>query len=268
MELTFRRIAEIAESGVPAVLVTVVDVYSSAPRGAGARMVVLSDTTEGTVGGGELELYATHRAREFLSEKNDFFIVQRINLKDMGMECGGESTLAFESLTAPPRLVIFGGGHIGASLCKIGKEAGFSPIVCDDRPDLLTADRFPDAIEMMNGAYPELVDRVKLTRSDYVAILTHGHREDGTVLRLVLSQEIMPRYVGMIGSPKKIKTNFETARKAGVSDDRLARVHSPIGLNIGIESRGEIAVAIAAEMLAEKNNIEEIVSCSKSNIIK
>ncbi|MFN3346605.1 MAG: XdhC family protein, partial [Candidatus Bipolaricaulaceae bacterium] len=134
----FQRIAEVMERGEPAVLVTVVEVVGSAPREAGARMLVFPDgRVEGTVGGGALEHHAVHRALELL-QNGPQTSLETHELRDLGMLCGGRTTLFYEVLRAQPTLAIFGAGHVGKLLAQLARAATpWRILVLDDRQELL-----------------------------------------------------------------------------------------------------------------------------------
>ncbi|MEO0963821.1 MAG: XdhC/CoxI family protein [Planctomycetota bacterium] len=150
-----------------------------------------------------------------------------------------------------PSLIIAGGGHVGQALAAIADPAGFDVTVVDDRADTVSAARFPDARRVVGEIEAELR---KLTLHDhsYVVIVTRGHKHDGQALEAVIRSDA--RYIGLIGSRRKVLAIYETLLAQGVSPDQLRRVHAPIGLRIGAVSPEEIAVSIAAELIAVRHD--------------
>jgi xanthine dehydrogenase accessory factor len=166
-------------------------------------------------------------------------------------EAGKQSI--FEPAFGPtPTLVIAGAGHVGAALAAVARQTDFAVTVIDDRPDLLAAERFAGCTCMTaataGGGIEGELSRLTLDDQSYVVIVTRGHRNDAAALRAVVNSEA--RYVGLIGSKRKVLTIFEDLLRQGVSRERLARVHAPIGLDVGAVTPGEIAVSIAAELVA------------------
>jgi xanthine dehydrogenase accessory factor len=150
-------------------------------------------------------------------------------------------------LEEPPALVIAGGGHIGRVLGELMVKLGFQVTVIDDRPEFANPERFPAPIEPVVGDIEDTLGRRPIDANTYVVIVTRGHRHDERALSAVLDSEA--RYIGMIGSRRKIEVIFEDLRKAGAAEERLGRVHAPIGLDIGAITTEEIALAIAAELV-------------------
>ena len=160
---------------------------------------------------------------------------------------GRDSTYA-EAIDPAPTLVIAGAGHIGTALADLATTLGFRVDVVDDRPDLLTADRFPTARHLIGGDIEAALRRYPFDGRAYAVIVTRGHRHDGAALSAVVDSPA--RYVGLIGSRRKVRTILGDLRGRGVSRESLARVHAPIGLEIGAVTVEEIAVSIAAELVA------------------
>jgi xanthine dehydrogenase accessory factor len=147
-----------------------------------------------------------------------------------------------------PILLIAGAGHVGAALADIASRAGFDIVVIDDRPDFVRPERFPTAKQRIVGEIEAELARYPITPHTYVVIVTRGHRRDGRALGAVVQSNA--RYVGLIGSKRKIVTIFQDLHRQGVPPDQLARIHAPIGLGLGAVTPAEIAVSIAAELIA------------------
>jgi xanthine dehydrogenase accessory factor len=244
LRATWERIA----GGEDVVLVTVVATAGSVPPRVGFRMAVTTVGTEGTVGGGALENEAIRMARALLVGGGEARL-ERIDVATIGMACGGEVTLFLEPFRSAPRLWIFGGGHIGKALAPMAAAAGFSVTVADNRAEFADKARFPDAARTICAPYDESVRLVPA--GAFVAILTHGHAHDEEVLGAMLRMEPRLPYVGMVGSSRKIAKALDDIRAEGV--DPGPDVYAPIGLDLGGDTPGEIALAIAAQILAVKH---------------
>lgn len=151
-------------------------------------------------------------------------------------------------LAAEGRAVVFGGGHVGASLVPVLVHLGFSVVLCDDRAELALPENYPAATEVLCAPYAELVERAGITRRDYVVVCTSGHASDAAIVTAALAKR--PRYLGCLGSRKKTAFMKERLAEAGFDPDAIARLHMPVGLAIGAETPAEIAVSIAAEIVA------------------
>jgi xanthine/CO dehydrogenase XdhC/CoxF family maturation factor len=145
------------------------------------------------------------------------------------------------------RLAIFGAGHVAIPLCALASTVGYAVTVVDDRARFATAERFPGAREIIVRDFVEAIACVGMTPWTNVVLVTRGHEHDETCLAQVAASPA--RYVGMIGSRRRVKVVYDRLRLAGVSADALDRVHAPIGLDLGGRSPAEIALAILAEMV-------------------
>lgn len=162
------------------------------------------------------------------------------------------------TLEPRPTLVIAGAGHVGTALADIASRAGFDVAVIDDRPDFVSPERFPGARQRIVGEIEVELARYPITPHTYVVIVTRGHRHDGRALGAVVGSAA--RYVGLIGSRRKIVTIFEDLHRHGVPREQLERVHAPIGLDLGAVTPAEIAVSIAAELIAVRRRGESTVA--------
>lgn len=146
-----------------------------------------------------------------------------------------------------PRLIIAGAGHVGRALAGIAERMEFEITVIDDRPDCATSERFP-AAECIVGDIEQELSRQHIDERTFVVIVTRGHKHDGRALAAVIGSKAA--YIGLIGSKRKIRTILDDLHQQGASREQLDRVHAPIGLEIGAVTPSEIAVSIAAEMIA------------------
>ncbi|MBQ7871471.1 MAG: XdhC family protein [Oscillospiraceae bacterium] len=159
----------------------------------------------------------------------------------------GEPLYYTEPLNRAGRVYIFGGGHVGQALVPVLAGLGFRVTVFDNREELATAAHFPLAEQVIFGDYHRIGEKVRLTENDYAVIMTPAHQADFALLEQVLRQPL--RYVGCIGSRRKIARTRELLREAGIPEEAILSVHSPIGLPIGAETPAEIAISIAAELI-------------------
>jgi xanthine dehydrogenase accessory factor len=161
----------------------------------------------------------------------------------------GDSAHTFiQPVGAQGKAYVFGAGHCGQKLAPILATLGFHTTVVDDRSDFANKDRFPTADRIVvPDSFAGALDALEIGRDGYVIIVTRGHAHDQTVLAQALRTEA--RYIGMIGSRKKVAACFEALAAEGFTSADLARVHAPIGLSIGAETPEEIAISIAAELI-------------------
>jgi len=184
---------------------------------------------------------------------------------ELASDRGGTMRLAYtqgeackhyvEELGPPPMLVIAGAGHVGQALAKIARDLDFRVSAIDDRPEFASAERFPGSTCIVGEIEAEL-SRFPIDPSTFIVIVTRGHRNDGQALRAVIDSGA--RYIGLIGSKAKVKTIFDDLIAGGVGVDKLLAVHAPIGLQIGSITVPEIAVSIAAELVAVRRGRENI----------
>ncbi|MBN2123367.1 MAG: XdhC family protein [Deltaproteobacteria bacterium] len=160
---------------------------------------------------------------------------------------GASLELFVEPVASDPVLYIFGGGHVSSQIVPLAARVGFKVVVVDDRSDFADPQRFPDAAQVLEHPFDDVVESLPVDESSYLVIVTRGHIHDKNVLAQCLHRSA--KYVGMIGSRRKISIIFDKLIEEGFSREDLDRVHSPIGLQIGAETPEEIAVAIVAQLI-------------------
>jgi xanthine dehydrogenase accessory factor len=165
------------------------------------------------------------------------------------VEVGGREYF-LEAFPVRPRLVIVGAVEIARALVRLAHELDFETVVVDGRPSFATAERFPDADQLVVGWPDEVANAIGLGPDDCVAVLTHDVKFDEPAITVALRRRC--RYVGAIGSKKTQADRRERLRANGVSDADLARLHGPIGLDLGGRSPAETALAILAEIVAAR----------------
>ena len=249
----FAALGEALSRGEEAALVTIVSSNGSTPQRVGAKMLVFGDGhIVGTVGGGCYEhdaigvakqVLATRKARTVKYDLNDDFA------EETGLVCGGQMEVFIEPIEASPSVYIFGAGHVGFYLGRLIQEAGFGVHVIDDRAAFANAERFPNAASIVVDDIPQWLARTTIPATAYAVIVTRGHRNDLDVLREIAPREL--RYIGLIGSRAKVARLYDAVVAEGrIAPEQLERIHAPIGLDIGAVTPQEIAVSIAAELIA------------------
>jgi xanthine dehydrogenase accessory factor len=167
---------------------------------------------------------------------------------DNGLICGGQLEVFIEPVEPQPRAIIFGAGHISKSLCQVTGMIGFQTAIVDNRESFANAERFPQADEIFAAEYEDVFGKLEVNSSTYLIIVTRGHRDDMRVLRWAITTDAC--YIGMIGSRRKALAVYKELEKEGIARDAFERVRSPMGLDIAALSPEEIAVSVAAEMIA------------------
>lgn len=266
--VVYEKALEHVKKGETVAIAHLVERKGSAPRGSGAKMLVIKDgTIFGTVGGGRLEAFVIKEALDAIEKKQHKNITYNLD-KEAGdslyMQLGGQVQLYVEVLAPKHNLVIVGAGHVGRILAHFAKELEWDIWIADDRKELLESGHLPEEVRSIWGStYQEALKKVALNTNTSVVIVTRD--VDAQVLEEVIQAPV--RYIGMIGSRRKIALIFENLKKKGISEERLSAVHAPIGLNIGAETPAEIAVCILAELIAVikgKENFEYKAGFDKS----
>ena len=237
------ELVEINNQGAAAVLATVVETTGNVGVAPGAKCLVRDGKVQGDTIGDErvVEAILRQSAERLRVEKS-----QLVTL-DLGA-ADGKLEVFFEVMPAPPKLIVVGAGHIAVPLVKIAKVLDFHVTVIDDRLLYANRERFPDADEVLVGDMASMLKEMTITPSFYIVLITRGHAYDEPCLRVVLPSQA--KYIGMIGSRRRIKACFQRFRDQDkISEELIQRVHAPIGLDIATETPAEIALSILAEVI-------------------
>lgn len=252
----YEQIVQLRREGRRGAIATIVNVRGSIPSFRTAKMLVRDDgSIVGTIGGGCVEADVWQAAREVMESEKARTLTFDLNQDpkyDTGLVCGGTLEIFVEPVLPPALLYIFGAGHVAMNLCSVAALSGFDPIVTDDRTSYATKERFPAAREIHAFDFEESMQRFEPNESSYVVIVTRGHRDDMRILRWAV--QTRARYVGMIGSKRKVIGIYKTLQSEGLAADLFQRVHAPIGIDIGAVTPEEIAVAITAELIAVRRH--------------
>jgi len=248
----FSEIAKLRREGRKAALATIIQVQGSIPSYESAKILIRDDgSIVGTVGGGCVEAEVWSAAQEVMREEKPRRLHFNLNAQpeyDNGLVCGGSLDIFVEPILATPTLYLFGGGHVSLAVSKMAGLAGFDVIVSDDRAAFANPDRFPEAVEIHAGPWAEIFQQLKINELSYLVLATRGHKGDLDCLRWAITTPA--QYIGMIGSKRKLIEISKVLGSEGVPAEKLARVYSPIGLDIGALTPEEIAVSIVAELIA------------------
>ncbi len=238
MRDVYKQIQIEVENNNKCIVVTIIDKKGSIPQEIGATMLV-TNTVYGTIGGGNLEANCIEYAREMLVN-NEESKLMKFNLQEppFNMVCGGSCEVFFNVINSSPNLYVFGSGHVARAIYDVFSHLAFNLIFVDDREELLNYFSNTITVDYAN---------LNIDCSDsYVVVATRSHRLDFKVVESIKEQKY--KYLGVLGSKKKVAEMLES-----IEIDQ-SNLYAPIGLNISNQNPHEIAISIASEILAHKNN--------------
>lgn len=250
MTSIFQALSELEKNNQSAALCTVIKSEGSTPRHVGSKMLVYPDGKFiGTVGGGDLEHRVLDEAWMALSDGQPRYLHYNMadpSRGDPGV-CGGQVEVFVEPILPPATLVVIGAGHVGKAVVHLAKWLGFHVVVSDDRAEFCTPEATPGADAYYSVKMGKLAEALKITNRTYLVVTSRGSSVDALGLPSLLESEAA--YIGVIGSKRRWATTVKALKEKGVKDELIAKVHSPMGLELQAETPEEIAVSIMAEVL-------------------
>jgi xanthine dehydrogenase accessory factor len=254
MDNIYSAILAAQSTGQSAALCTVIKSSGSVPRHSTSKMLVFADGKfVGTVGGGEMENRTIEAARQVARSGQAQILEHSLvdpKQGDAGV-CGGTVEIFIEPINPPPSVIIIGAGHVGRATAHLAKWLGFHVIVNDDRAELVGPDWIPEADTYLPGTLDDHLAEINLNPQTYVLLLTRGVQFDVALLPKLLAADVA--YIGVIGSKRRWTQALKELHVRGVAEEKLARVHAPIGLELNAETPEEIAVSIMAEIVMIRN---------------
>jgi len=242
MSALSEELARISEQGGSAVLATIVEAEGDDRVEAGAKCLVVDGKVKANTVGDKRVLQAI--VRDSGAILND----EKSKLVAIQIPDGGKLQVFFEVMLEPPKLIVVGAGHIAVPLVQIAKVLDFHVTVIDDRLLYANRERFPAADEVLVGDMAQMLKEMTITPSCYIVLITRGHKYDEPCLREILHSKA--KYIGMIGSKRRIKACFQRFRdEEKIGEEVIERVYAPIGLDIATETPPEIALSILAEVI-------------------
>lgn len=249
--LIYQELVNIIREGRDGVLITIVSATPGTPRKTGARMILSEDgSILGTIGGGGLEHLILKEAKNVFSSKESILKHYDLTSEEggIGAVCGGAVDIFIEPIQKATELFIFGGGHVGMAIYKIAKILYYKVHIIDDREKFCNRERFPEADGLWCGNYDKMGGTIPLKENSYVIVLTRAWKTDEQALRVLLPKKF--KYLGVIGSNKKITTHKDSFEDLKLTQEDWVKVYAPIGLPIGGYAPEEIAISIVAEIIA------------------
>lgn len=241
-----RGVLEGVEAGRSVALFVVVDDPDGGRRS--RRLLVTRSERRGSLGDEALDDEAAELARRALDDPDAGPDEGTHELSDRS----GRTVRVYLEVHHPqPELIVVGAGHIAQPLSTIGDLLAMQVTVLDDRPDFATRERFPAAERVMEVDFSDPFADVPIHRLSHLVLVTRGHKYDYECLRRVLRVDPQPAYIGMIGSRRRVRATYAQLLDEGIPFDRIATVHAPVGLDLGAETPGEIAVSVASEIVVQ-----------------
>ena len=261
----YQTILDMQRKGESGALCTIIESHGSVPRHTGSKMLVnATGLLTGSVGGGEIENRVIKEAKQSILDGK----ARRLSYNmidptrgDPGI-CGGQVEFFVEPILAQPMILVIGGGHVGKTVTHLAKWLGFRVVVSDDREEFCNPTTVPGADEYICCAMAEIPDRVKITNQSYLILTTRGVSIDTPGLPGLL--ETSAAFIGIIGSRKRWLATRNNLLATGISEEKLDKVISPIGLELRAETPEEIAVSILAEILLLRNGATGLRMTMKS----
>lgn len=255
MQNVLTKILDEIKTNKKVAMVMVTKVEGVSPGVVGSLMGVYENgQIIGSVGGGKAESIVIEETLKCIaSGESKNFAADSIEYDDKtrSVKCGSKTEVFIRVYNPRPKLLLVGGGHVASELYKLGHYMGFAVSIFEEREEFCTRDRFPDAQELILGDIAESLRNYNIDDNCYIVMVSKGHAEDETALKEVVLSNA--KYIGMIGSKKKVKSIFDNIISQGISKESLDKVYSPIGIAIGGKDIKEIVLGIMAEIVLVKN---------------
>jgi xanthine dehydrogenase accessory factor len=237
-------------SGEAVALATVVSVKGSVPRHEGSKMLIRADgSSVGTIGGGRMEALVIEAGLATLADgqtRMPSYALNDLQAGDPGI-CGGTVQVFIEPIGSAPLLLVIGGGHVGKALAELGKWTGYRIALSDDRPEYCSPEYVRGLDHYLVCKPSAVAAQIAITPNTYIAAVTRGLPVDMELIPALLGTSAP--YIGLIGSRRRWALTVKALREQkGLTDEALARVHAPIGLELNAETPKEIAISIMAEI--------------------
>jgi len=248
-ELLYKAL-EAVQKGQSYAFATIVEAtLKGTPRKTGAKMIVFEDgSIWGSIGGGRNEKAAIAQSLKAIAAGKPTSVTYNYFGRQGESVCGGKMKVFIEPFKPQTHLVICGAGHIALPLSLMGKMLGFKVTIIDDRKEFANKKRFPHADQVILGNHAKELAKLPVNGNTYIAIVTQGNEFDFECLKVVV--ESKAGYIGVISSkPKRVKF-FGRLKEEGIAEKYLKNIKIPMGIDIGAQTPAEIAISIAAQMVA------------------
>jgi xanthine dehydrogenase accessory factor len=250
----FQEIAEIEKRGESAAYCVIVSTTGSIPRRTGSKMIVYADgRTSGSVGGGEKENYVIAQALKALKEGVPGMVKYPNSETQDGVadESYGQMEVYIEPITPQAMVLVIGLGHVGKAVAKFAKFLGYRVVASDDRQGYATPEQVPEADCHHTGEISQILENVEIHSHTYILLTTRNVDVDVQILPTIL--ETSPAYIGVIGSKRRWESAYQKLLDMGIEENKLKRIVSPMGLDLGAETPEEIALSILSEIVMLRN---------------
>ena len=232
-----KEIDDAYAGGSPVALASLIRASNGSAAAIGSKLFMREDGSAlGTLGSPDLDASALKEAFELMVHGKNKYVVT-----------GSGAEYFIEAYTTPPQLVLCGGGHVSKSIAPLAKTLGFRVFVTDDRVEFANAERFPEADIIVAKTPEDALDELPINPNTFIIVATRGHRYDNVAL--AAAARTSAKYVGLLGSKRKIILIYEDLMRMGISNERIRELRAPIGLDIGARTPEEIAVSIMSEVL-------------------
>ena len=250
--IVMKKALENIEEGKELAIVTITKAEGSTPRREGAIMVVLNDgKIFGTIGGGSIENRVIQLSIEAIKKGRSCGVNIPLDESGVDMICGGEVDVFIDVYKNKPKLLIVGGGHIGQEIYNFASMLDFNIVIFDDREEFVNEERFPLAYELIHGDIIENLGKYPVDENTYIVIVSRSHAYDEEALEVMVGSNA--KYIGAMGSKKKVITMKKNLIEKGIPEDILNKVYAPIGIKISSGTPADIAFSILSEIQLVRN---------------